>query len=113
MLSDLLSSGVSGSQWAVAYNGSERRWLVDESMTHPGMQYVFRVAAYNAKGWGPFSINSTVFLSPPGVCVFVCVCLCVYVFVCKLVCVWCVCVCTCIHVCVQGVGAGHKVWDVG
>ena len=80
----LLSSSVSEGQWAVAYNGSERRWLVDESMTHPGVQYVFRVAAYNAKGWGPFSFNSTVFLSPPGMGV----------------CVLCVCVCMCVCACV-------------
>ncbi|XP_025097919.1 proto-oncogene tyrosine-protein kinase ROS-like isoform X4 [Pomacea canaliculata] len=60
-------SAVNKSPWEIAYNGSERRWVVDESRTHPGVQYVFRVAAFNAKGWGPYSLNSTVFLAPPAV----------------------------------------------
>ncbi|KAL8573555.1 hypothetical protein ACOMHN_047826 [Nucella lapillus] len=58
-------SVVNDNQWLLAYNGSDLRWLVEETITHPGLQYVFRVAAYNPKGWGPFSVNSTTFLSPP------------------------------------------------
>ncbi|RUS81024.1 hypothetical protein EGW08_011229 [Elysia chlorotica] len=46
--------------WREAYNGSIERWLVDASRFTEGESYIFRVAALNAQGQGPFSGNSSV-----------------------------------------------------
>ncbi|XP_059177002.1 proto-oncogene tyrosine-protein kinase ROS-like isoform X2 [Physella acuta] len=53
--------------WSLVYNGTEQRWLVDTSDLDPGKAYIFRVAAMNSKGLGPYSDNSTTFLAPHAV----------------------------------------------
>ncbi|KAK3786751.1 hypothetical protein RRG08_000957 [Elysia crispata] len=50
--------------WKEAYNGSIERWLVDVSRLSQGESYIFRVAAFNSQGQGPFSNNSSVMLAP-------------------------------------------------
>ncbi|GFN97601.1 tyrosine-protein kinase receptor [Plakobranchus ocellatus] len=50
--------------WKEAYNGSLERWLVDASHMDEGESYIFRVAAQNSQGQGPFSTNSSVMLAP-------------------------------------------------
>ena len=52
--------------WKMAYNGSEERWLVEESHLHPGKSYLFRVSAANSVGQGEFSNASAVFLASYG-----------------------------------------------
>lgn len=39
---------------------------MDTSDLNPGKAYIFRVAAMNSKGLGPYSDNSTTFLAPHG-----------------------------------------------
>ncbi|GFR72269.1 tyrosine-protein kinase receptor [Elysia marginata] len=50
--------------WKEAYNGSIERWLVDATRLIQGESYIFRVAALNSQGQGPFSGNSSVMLAP-------------------------------------------------
>lgn len=47
--------------WNDVFNGSETHWVVDDVIIPRGSDYVFRVAAENAHGLGPFSFNSTAF----------------------------------------------------
>ncbi|KAK3578565.1 hypothetical protein CHS0354_025280 [Potamilus streckersoni] len=50
--------------WSLAYNGTELRWVVDETVLPRGEWYMFRVAAENRNGWGNFSLNSSSFIYP-------------------------------------------------
>ncbi|XP_052809891.1 proto-oncogene tyrosine-protein kinase ROS-like isoform X2 [Mya arenaria] len=50
--------------WSVAYNTTDLRWVIDESVLQRGYTYLFRVQAKNSNGWGPVSLNSTLFSFP-------------------------------------------------
>ena len=51
--------------WTTVYNGSDTQWIVaDDELTYHDA-YVFRVAARNAIGWGPFSNDSFPFIYTP------------------------------------------------
>jgi len=50
--------------WSVACNTSDLRWLLDESVLPRGYTYMFRVQAHNLNGWGPDSLNGTIFSYP-------------------------------------------------
>ena len=51
--------------WTTVYNGSDTEWVVsdDELIYHEA--YVFKVAARNKIGWGPFSNDSLPFVYTP------------------------------------------------
>ncbi|XP_067675199.1 proto-oncogene tyrosine-protein kinase ROS-like isoform X2 [Haliotis asinina] len=57
-------SQIADGEWTQVYNGSDPRWVVDEHVLEPGQRYLFRVAAENKNGLGPFSDNSSVFATP-------------------------------------------------
>ncbi|XP_013384581.1 proto-oncogene tyrosine-protein kinase ROS [Lingula anatina] len=48
--------------WSLAYKGVNTKWTAQG--LDGGQKYIFRVAAYNAMGWGPFSSNSSSFFLP-------------------------------------------------
>ncbi|XP_060592485.1 proto-oncogene tyrosine-protein kinase ROS-like isoform X2 [Ruditapes philippinarum] len=50
--------------WSVACNTSELRWVIDDNVLQRGYTYMFRVKAKNKNGWGPYSLNSTMFSYP-------------------------------------------------
>ncbi|XP_053397738.1 proto-oncogene tyrosine-protein kinase ROS-like isoform X2 [Mercenaria mercenaria] len=50
--------------WSDACNTSELRWVIDDSVLQRGYTYMFRVKAENKNGWGPYSLNSSIFSYP-------------------------------------------------
>jgi len=51
--------------WTVVYNGSGTEWIVSDDELKYHEAYVFRVAARNLFGWGPFSNDSLPFIYTP------------------------------------------------
>ena len=51
--------------WTTVYNGSETEWIVSDDELNYHEAYVFRVAARNMIGWGPFSNDSLPFTYTP------------------------------------------------
>ena len=45
-------------------NTTDTRWVLDDGSLPRGFTYVFRVQAQNKNGWGPFSLNSSMFSYP-------------------------------------------------
>jgi len=51
--------------WTVVYNGSDTEWIVSDDELHYHEACVFKVAARNRIGWGPFSNYSLPFVYTP------------------------------------------------
>ena len=50
--------------WSFAYNTSDLRWVIDDSVLQHGYTYVFRVLAENNNGIGEYSVDSDMFSYP-------------------------------------------------
>ncbi|KAL4233201.1 hypothetical protein ACF0H5_007885 [Mactra antiquata] len=55
---------VDKANWTDACNSSELRWVINDKILQRGFTYMFRVKAENKNGWGPYSLNSTLFSYP-------------------------------------------------
>jgi len=51
--------------WTTIYNGSDTEWIVSDDELNYHEAYVFKVAARNVIGWGPFSNDSLPFVYTP------------------------------------------------
>jgi hypothetical protein len=56
---------VDNDNWTTAYNGSETEWLISDNILLYEQSYMFRVAAKNLIGWGPYSNSSLPFVYLP------------------------------------------------
>lgn len=62
----IFSSDKDKETWRIVYNGPQEEWRINTTGLEHGKPYVFRVAAVNTEGMGPFSEKSPVFMAPLG-----------------------------------------------